>query len=147
MIDETDIIYLCKIHNLKIDISKIEDKEDRGDIYRTLGYTEAAFDDKEWTIRLNAYRSLGFTEKAFDDEDTDIREEAYTVLGWNVKAFDDTSPSIRMLAYRVLGFTKKALYDDIEYIAEQAREYFELKEKYTKEEAKKIIDLWKLEKL
>jgi len=54
---------------------------------------------------------------------------------------------IRLKAYRSLGFTEEALDDDDTCIGREAEKYFELKKKYSKEEAKKIIDLWKLEKL
>ena len=76
-------------------------------IYKALGFTEKAFDDEDWQIRLAAYHMLGFTEKALDDED------------W----------SIRLAAYRALGFTEKALDKDFQ-------EYFRAKKLLENEEEK-----------
>jgi len=68
-------------------------------------------------LRLDAYLSFGFTEKAFTDSEYNIREFA------NNRRMRGNSLFVNPFADR------------------------KLKEKYTKEEAKKIIDLWKLEQL
>jgi len=54
--------------------------------------------------------------------------------------------NIRIEAYRELGFTKKSLSDPDEDVRNAAEIYFRSKA-LRKEEAKKIVDLWKLEKL
>ena len=72
--------------------------------------------------RLNVYRVLGFTEKAFDDDDWRIRIEAY----------------------QALGYTGQALKDDSITIRREAEAYFELKEKYTEEQLKEMMETWRL---
>jgi len=166
---ENRILTICKINNIEInptlfksavvrreayaiwgynyDTLKDEDKSIRLDAYQMLEFTEDAKDDDFWIIRKEYYRTFGYTEDALEDECPDIRFDAYRKLGWNEKAFDDTSYPIRKEAYRTLGFTEKALRDENRVIRIQAKEYFDLKEKHTKEEAKRIVDLWKLEQL
>jgi len=69
------------------------------------------------SLRLDAYILFGFTEKAFTDSAYVIREFANKRRARGTSLFDDPFKNRR------------------------------IRERYTKEEAKKIIDLWKLEKL
>jgi len=122
---ELDILKFHRICNFKIEPTSFRYRVARKEAYRYAGFTEKAFNDTEWKIRMEAYDTLGWTERAFEDED------------WRV----------RLKAYRILGFTKESLESKNSNIKSAAKEYFELKEKYTKEDAKKAIDLWKLERL
>ena len=88
----------------ELDISKIENNEERILHYIAIGFTEEAKMDKDWRIRLQAHRVLGFTEM---DKDWRIRIEAYRTLGYTEEAKHDADDCIRREAEKVLSIKEK----------------------------------------
>jgi len=68
-----------------------------------------------------------FPEEAKNDEDKYIRIEAYRALGYTEEAKNDEEWVIRRGAYRALGYTEEAKNDENEYIREEVRLYFQIK--------------------
>ena len=68
-------------------------------------FPKEAKKDENWSIRIQAYRALGYTEEAKNDEEWVIRRGAY----------------------RALGYTEEAKNDENEYIREEVRLYFQIK--------------------
>jgi len=118
------IITLCKINRLEINISMIENS----------------------LSRALAYRALGWTKEALKDPDEFIRRDAYDALGWTEEAYDDDSSVVRNKAYHALGWPAKALMESDEDIRKDAALWFELK-KLSRAEAKSMVAVWKLEQL
>jgi len=158
--NDREMLKMCKINNIKTDPSVIPNLITRLEAYQMFGFTEKAFGDIDGVIRRCAYLRLGWTEKAFDDDDASIRLDAYRALGFTKKALIDDDYNIQHSAYLELGYTdnepgtkhKRKSYDKCILNpggpkGKEMTSYYELKKKYTEEEAKKIIDLWKLEKL
>ena len=107
----------------ELDISKIENNEER----------------------LLHYVALGFTKEAKRDTDSCIRREAYRFLGYTEEAKRDTDNWIRLQAYRTLGYTEEAKQDADYCIIQEAKKVLAIKEKYqsttTDQVKQQIIDL------
>jgi len=118
------IIALCKINRLEINISAIESSLSRATAYRALGWTKEALKDPSEFTRREAYDMLGWTKEAYYDESSVVRNEAYHTLGWTERALTDTDGGIR----------------------KNAALWFEMK-KLSRAEAKSMVAVWKLEQL